>query len=134
MSKNAERRRFPRYPLFVQGTAKMPANPGGQSFAIATSDISLGGMRLYCDDEMGTSLHLQNEVGIHLIDPETGTPLSYKGKVVWRRKSVWNSPVLRPDQVNILGQYTFGVEFIETDEQAIRKLHDPVSRLWGPLP
>lgn len=72
----------------------------------------------------GGNLQVGDKLLLSVADPQSGGMIKFKSVVTWIRHGL----------ANLLGTWAFGVQFIETDEKDIRRLHDPAARAEEPLP
>jgi len=126
-----DRRIFTRYPLIIKGTAVRVRPITEGEWSVATSDISMGGIRLHLPVELGTVIEDGNILRLTFGDQRTDKPVVLHAKVVWKRRAIWESMLIPPEDSNLLGQWSVGVEFEETPESEIRRLFEPASRVWG---
>ena len=120
----SNRRKHPRYPLGITGTAwcltRIPAGP----FTVRTSNISLSGLMLHASADPAELLEEGDKLLFGFPDPASGNLFALKGRIAWKRKGL----------MNLLGSWAFGIEFYDTAESDIRKLHDTVANKVEPLP
>ena len=126
-----DRRIFTRYPLIIKGMAVRVRPLTEGEWEVATSDISVGGIRLHMPVDLGTMIENGDVIRLTFGDQNTDKPVVLHAKVVWKRRAIWESMLIPPDQSNLLGQWSVGVEFTETPESEIRRLFDPASKIWG---
>jgi hypothetical protein len=119
-----ERRRLPRYPTRVEGTAWSVTRVAVDPFNVMVTDISLEGMMLHTAAEELGRFQVGDDLLLGFPHPTPDNQVRLRGQVVWKRRGV----------MNLLGSWTFGVEFHDTPEPEIRKLLDPAARGQTPLP
>ncbi len=119
----SNRRKFLRYPLTVTGTAwcltRVPAGP----FTVKTSNISLSGLMLHASSDPVELLRVGDDLLLGFPDPTSKTQIKLNARVVWKREGL----------MNLLGSWAFGLEFFDTPEPEIRRLHDPAAKTEEPL-
>ena len=118
-------------PLIIKGTAVRVRPITEGEWSVATSDISMVGIRLHLPVELGTVIEDGNVLRLTFGDQRTDKPVVLHAKVVWKRRAIWDSMLVPPEDSNLLGQWSVGVEFEETPESEIRRLFEPASRVWG---
>jgi len=126
-----DRRIFTRYPLIINGTASMVRPLREGEWMVATSDISMGGIRLHFPGDLGSLIENGNILRLTFGDSQTDKTVVLHTRVVWKRRAIWESMLVPPEQANLLGQWSVGVEFEETPESEIRRLFEPAARVWG---
>ena len=126
-----DRRIFTRYPLIIRGVAVRVRPITDGEWSVATSDISMGGIRLHLPVELGAILENGDVIRLTFGEMPNDKPVVLHAKVVWKRRAIWESMLIPEDQSNLLGQWSVGVEFEETPESEIRRLFEPASRIWG---
>jgi len=106
------RRRHPRHPVRIAGTAWITARVVAPPFKVEATDVSLVGMMLH-----GTSgAFMELEVGDEFL---LGFPITHaKEDVSVRATLVWK----RMGLMTLLGDWSFGVRFHDTAESDIAKL------------
>lgn len=77
------------------------------------SNLSLGGVRIYCDER----LDVGKQLGLEFFLPD-GTTVETIGKVVWIKEM--------PPEAEAI--FDVGMEFIELSEDAIEKLKEVLKR------
>ena len=114
----SDQRKHPRYAYAATGTAWCRVRFQAQSFAVTAGNIGLGGMMLQASADPAEALQGGDELILGFPDPVSQKQVKLKGRVRWKREGA----------MNLLGGEAivrFGLEFHDTPESEIRKLHDP---------
>jgi len=126
-----DRRIFTRYPLIIAGTAVRVRPLTKGEWMVATSDISVSGIRLHLPVELGAMLENGDLLRLTFGSPNSDNKVVLHAKVAWKRRAIWESMLIPADKSNLLGEWSVGVEFEETPESEIRKLFEPAAKVWG---
>ncbi len=125
-----EQRHRPRYPLKMRGQARPAANNRVGSFPVATGNISLGGMLLFCPADAGAVLQPGDVLTVSFTETSGAGDVTVRGRMVWKRPHVWANELLPKGTGDL---FAFGLAFEETAEADIRRLHDPASSRYPSL-
>ena len=118
--RGSDQRKHPRYAYAAAGTAWCRVRFQAQSFAVTAGNIGLGGMMLQAFADPAEALRCGDELILGFPDPVSKKQVKLKARVKWKR----------PGVMNLLGGEAivrFGLEFHDTPESDIRKLHDPLA-------
>ena len=108
-----EKRTHPRYPLLVVGEARHTTLTGSGVIRIVASNISMGGIVINTDPHGEI---IESGDVLNLTFPMLHQPaLELQARVVWKRKGA--EPAI--------GEYSFGMFFLNAEASEIKRLHDP---------
>lgn len=105
---------MPRYPVLVPGTAELGVLKNSGPFNVIASNISRSGMVLHANAMEDL---LQTEDVLRLVfHPLIGKkPVILHGRIVWQRAKIMDT----------IGNFTFGVMFINTPDAEIDLIFGP---------
>lgn len=112
------RRRHPRHPLRLAGTAWILERVKAPPFAVEATDVSASGMMLHGSSSAFVELVPGDGILVGFPLPHSKERVSVKGKLAWKRMGL----------MAIFGEWSFGIEFHATPEDDIRKLTELAER------
>jgi hypothetical protein len=111
-AEDANRRRHPRRPVRIAGTAWIVTRVVAPPFKIEATDVGPGGMMLHGTSGAFVELEPGDEFLIGFPIEHSKDRVSIRGALAWKRAGL----------MTLLGDWSFGIQFHDTAESDIRKL------------
>lgn len=106
------RRRHPRRPVRIAGTAWVVARVAAPPFKVEATDVSAGGMMLHGTSGAFIDLVPGDEFLVGFPVDRQKEDISVRGRLVWKRMGL----------MTLLGEWSFGIRFNDTADSEIRRL------------